>query len=128
MKTTKPSWARVGNLERFKTRDRKGRLFSPLTLEERFWEKVEVRKRRGMESSRCWLWKGTILKSGYGQFRVGKKRITAHLFSWELHYFKIPPGFQVIHACDNKPCVRPTHLMLGTDGANQIDRKKMKKL
>lgn len=45
----------------------------------------------------------------------------AHRVSWALHNGPIPPGIQILHKCDNPPCVRPTHLKLGTGKDNIQD-------
>ena len=34
----------------------------------------------------------------------------------------IPAGMQVLHRCDNPPCVRPDHLFLGTNKDNVDDK------
>lgn len=90
-----------------------------MTTEERFWEKVD-------KSGECWVWTGAIQSKGYGTFATGSTRATLkvvlpHRYSWELHFGPIPDGLLILHACDNPPCVRPGHLMLGTYQANRVD-------
>jgi hypothetical protein len=70
------------------------------------------------EGRGCWEWMGFIRPSGYGQVHQNK---LAHRVSWELHNGPIPNGVLVLHKCDNKSCVNPDHLFLGSHRDNTQD-------
>jgi hypothetical protein len=72
------------------------------------------------EETGCWEWDGTI-RTGYGRYYYKGKWMTAHRVSWELHNGPIPDGLLVLHKCDNKPCVNPDHLFVGTQRDNVRD-------
>ena len=90
---------------------------SQLTMEQRFWEKVN------REGSGCWEWQACRQHNGYGQFYVSRHRTSnqAHRVAWELTHGPIPAGLWVLHHCDNPPCVRPDHLWVGDRADNMRD-------
>lgn len=90
----------------------------------RFWNSVD-------KTDTCWFWTKRIDHRGYGRFRGWpRKQWKAHAYAWIITNGEIPNGLFVLHSCDNKRCVRPDHLHLGTHDDNMregIERNRFKR-
>lgn len=69
----------------------------------------------------CWPWRGAVNQDGYGTLWAEGGKRTAHRLAWRYAFGPIPDGLCVCHACDNKLCVRPTHLYIATSSQNSKD-------
>lgn len=69
----------------------------------------------------CWVWTASCKENGYGQFYINRRPVYAHRFSYLIAHGVIPDGLRVLHRCDNPPCVRPSHLFVGTARDNMDD-------
>lgn len=79
----------------------------------------------------CWEWRGVVLNSGYGLFyELGgeKRQTTAHRWILEAQRGPVKKGWNVMHRCDNRLCVRLAHLWVGTQSDNMQDASKKGRL
>lgn len=91
-------------------------------IEKNFWSRVRI-------SDGCWLWAGAVrgrVGNQYGFIyilgRPVRLAMGTHRFSWILaNKQDIPHGMEICHSCDERLCVNPDHLFLGTQEDNMKD-------
>ena len=72
-------------------------------------------------SGDCWIWTGPKNQNGYGRGYDADAMRTryAHHLSYEIFVGGKPK--EIMHSCDNRSCVKPTHLKAGTHEKNMRD-------
>lgn len=76
------------------------------------------------EATGCHEWQRHVSQNGYGTVKHKRKQWPAHRFMWAYKNGDIPDGMVICHKCDNRCCINPDHLFLGTTQDNVDDKMK----
>ena len=90
--------------------------YAHITFKEKFWNQVDIKN-----FDECWEFSKKIYKNGYGCFRINGNDILAHKISWIINNGIRKTGLVIMHSCDNRKCVNPNHLSMGTNQDNILD-------
>jgi hypothetical protein len=87
-----------------------------------FWERVYAQTERRGE---CLIFTGSKDDFGYGRINKGNRQLVrVHRAVWERDNGPIPHKMVIMHTCDVRACIEPSHLQLGTQRENVLDRER----
>ena len=84
------------------------------------WDRIEAKFERVPEGG-CWVWTGGLAKAGYGVVWLEGTYRNAHRAIYEILIGPVPEGKFLCHTCDNRCCVNPNHLYIGSAQTNKND-------
>jgi hypothetical protein len=101
-----------------------GTIFSPKNSKQKLcsWRcRFKAILARSANVGDCVEWPMQPGCNGYGQFTIDGWNTTSHVTAYRYFYGEIPAGMVVMHSCDNRMCINPDHLSLGTRSENIKD-------
>jgi len=81
-----------------------------------------LRSRADLNEAGCWVWRFSVTNQGYPSLTHNNERVKGHRLAYRTFVGPIPEGAHVLHRCDNRRCINPDHLRLGTNADNVLDR------
>jgi len=78
--------------------------------------------------SKCWNFAGHLDPDGYGVITKDSAPYRAHRAAHEAWVGPIPDGHLIRHACDNRRCINPNHLLTGLPADNTRDAQERQRL
>lgn len=94
---------------------------TPWSQEEAEKVRARIMSKAKESSAGCWEWQGAISGNGYGSMRFQGKPSVAHRVSFFVFTGVDPSGSLCCHTCDNRKCVNPAHIFLGSHRDNMQD-------
>lgn len=89
---------------------------------------VKMRARlaaRSAPDGACVVWAGGRAANGYGvtggALTGVRRRLYTHRVAYALEHGGLADNVVVRHTCDNRPCINPEHLVVGTTADNNGD-------
>jgi hypothetical protein len=99
-----------------KEKKAKGDFYSDENVRKKIMESIEI------ASNGCWEWQKKLNPYGYAQTKYKGLTQPAHRISYRVFKGEIEKNVCICHTCDNRKCVNPDHLWIGTHKQNAQDR------